>query len=203
VSPDPLPATPALPPYRVLNQVLIFLVSPALPSGYQGNVLCGGLSFLQEDQPTLAEVISDAPLHRLAAFIRRTTNSVTEKTLDATLNTYAPVRDKSNLNVRLDSIPPMSLAFTDWRDADTWAADFGFGRPVAFRQLADKVVENMVMIYPRRSIDGDPSNGLEVVLPFERHAVDVLIEDPALREFFTFRGFEAGGPSPDEVASKE
>lgn len=156
--------------------------------------MCGGLSFQQEDQPTLADVISETSLPRLAAFIRKITNSVNEETLDATLNMVAAIRDKSNLHVRLDSLPPMSLAVTDWRHVDACAADFGFGRPVAFRQLADKVIENMLIIYPRRPVEADPDHGLEVVLPFERHAVDILIKDPDLNKFFAFRGIEVGMP---------
>ena len=73
-------------------------------------------------------------------------------------------------------------------------ADFGFGRPVAIRQLADKAVENLMIIYPRRTVKSDSDHGLEIVVPFEKHAVDMLIKDPDLNQFFTFRGFEAGAP---------
>ena len=162
---------------------------------YQGNVQCAGLSFLQEKQLTLAEVISEAPLSRVAAFVREITNSMTRDTVKATIAKVAPVRDKSNLHFRLDSMPPMSLVVTDWRGADMCAADFGFGRPVAVRQLAGKAVENLMIIYPPRTVEGDPNHGLEVVLPFEKHAVTMLIKDPDMNQFFTFRGFEAGVPS--------
>lgn len=106
----------------------------------------------------------------------------------------APIRDKSTLYVRLDSFPPMSFAITDWRDAKMCDADWGFGRPVAFRQLSDIVRENQTIVYPASSVSGDPDEGLEVVVPFERHAVDMLIEDPDMKKFFEFRGFEAGAP---------
>ena len=160
---------------------------------------CAGLSFLQEKQLTLAEVISEAPLSRVAAFVRQITNNMTQDTLEATIAKVAPVRDKSNLHFRLDSLPPMSLVVTDWRDADICAADFGFGRPVAVRQLVDKAVENLLVIYPQRTVNGDPEHGLEVVLPFEKHAVEMLIQDPDMNQFFTFRGFEVGGPSTHTI----
>ena len=88
--------------------------------------------------------------------------------------------DKAALNVRLDSFGPMAVAVTDWRGAGMCEADWGWGgdggadgRPAAARQLADTVVENMVMIYPRRDADVDAGAGLEVVLPFETEFVDV------------------------------
>lgn len=88
----------------------------------------------------------------------------------------------------------MSFATTDWRAANMCDVDFGFGRSMAFRQLADTVVENQMMIYPPRRVNGDPDHGLKVVVPFEKHAVEILIEDPDMKKFFEFRGFEAGAP---------
>ncbi|KAL4951146.1 hypothetical protein BDW69DRAFT_186675 [Aspergillus filifer] len=46
------------------------------------------------------------------------------KALDATLNIVAKVRDKSALNFRIDSQPPMSIVMTDHRDVNITAADF-------------------------------------------------------------------------------
>ncbi|KAK5659473.1 hypothetical protein OQA88_674 [Cercophora sp. LCS_1] len=167
-------------------------VDPPVPARYQGNLQCGGLSFLQKRQLTLAEVISGADLSDIAAYIRRITNDVTQETLEATIATAAKARDASNLHFRQNSIPPMSLIVTDWRKVDMGDADFGFGKPVAVRQFCDEVSENLITIYPRRKAQGDDDSGLEVVVPFERHAVDKLLEDPQMNIFFTCRGFEAG-----------
>jgi len=147
---------------------------------------------LQKKQLTLAEVISDAPLSSLATYVRQITNDVTESTLDSTIAAFAPISDKSNIYFQGNSLDPMSLVVTDWRDMDMCAADFGFGRPVAFRQLSDRVIENLLEIYPRRQVEGDADHGLEIVVPFEKHAVDMLIEDPDMKRFCTFWGFEAG-----------
>lgn len=106
----------------------------------------------------------------------------------------APLRNKWTVHPRLDAIPPMSFVVTDWRKANMCDADFGFGRPVAFRQLSDIVIENMMTIYPPLELEGHPDQGVEVMVPFERHAVDVLIGDPDMARFFEFRGFEAGAP---------
>ncbi|KGO37902.1 Transferase [Penicillium expansum] len=167
-------------------------LNPPLSMRYQGNVLSGGLSFLHPRPLTLGQVISpETPLAVLATFIREITQSVTPQSLEATLAAMAPIRDKSALNVRLDSVPPMSLAVTDWRDANMCAVDFGFGRPAAARQIADTVVENMMMIYPRRSAGTEEEGGLEVVLPFETDHVGLLLADEEMGRVASFRGVEA------------
>jgi hypothetical protein len=73
-------------------------------------------------------------------------------------------------------------------------ADFGFGRPAAFRQLSDVVLENMVIIYPPLKSIGEEEQGLEVVIPFEKHALHLLMEDADVKEFFEFRGIESCQP---------
>ncbi|KAI0393197.1 transferase family-domain-containing protein [Xylariaceae sp. FL0594] len=171
-------------------------LDPPVPDDYQGNLFCAGLSFYQPDAPTIAEVISTAPLSRLAGFIRRVTQSVTAHTLEATLVAASALADKYTLHGRADSAPPMSLVVTDWRSAHFCTHDFGFGsgsgRPVVERLVSDTVVENAVVLYPPRV--GAPSPGLEVLVPFETHAVQALIDDVEMKEFFEFRGIEATGP---------
>ena len=75
------------------------------------------------------------------------------------------------------------------------ADEFGFSRPAAVRQLADKVTAILVIFYPRRMPKRDPDNFLEIVLPFDKHSVDLLIKDPVMSQFFKFRDFEAGASS--------
>ncbi|KUI65222.1 Trichothecene 3-O-acetyltransferase [Cytospora mali] len=169
-------------------------LTPQLPAMYQGNALSAGVSTDQPCPLTLADVISEVPLYQVAEFIRQITTSATQEKLTKTLEALAPFRDKWKLHPRLDAIPPMSLVVTDWRKADICNADFGFGQPVAFRQLSDIVIENMMVIYPPLKIDNDPDKGVEIMVPFERHAVDTLIEDEDMRNFFEFRGFEACPP---------
>lgn len=169
-------------------------MTPKLPAMYQGNALSAGVSTDQPNPLTLAEVISEAPLHRVAEFVRQITTSATQARLNKTLEALAPFRDKWKLHPRLDAMPPMSLVVTDWRKANMCDADFGFGRPVAFRQLSDIVIENMIVIYPPLEIDKDTDRGVEIMVPFESHAVDMLIDDQDMRGFFEFRGFEACPP---------
>ncbi|KAL3437843.1 transferase [Aspergillus tetrazonus] len=179
-------------PAIFLESKLCSPVTPPIAPRYQGNLLCGGISSLHTSPLTLHEVITPTtPLSTLAAFIRDLTNSVTEDTLKTALTHTARIRDKSNLDMRLDSFPPMSVAVTDWRGADMCAVDFGFsstgtgGRPTAARHVADTVLENMVMIYPTRMGEVD------VVVPFEAEYLDLLLRDEELATMAVFRGVEA------------
>ncbi|KAI0967877.1 transferase [Xylaria arbuscula] len=166
-------------------------VNPSVSRRYQGNLQCAGLSTEQRQQFTVADVISCAPLDQLASYIRKITNSTTEEAVQQTINMVSSARDKSTLHFRQDTMPPTSMVMTDWRDVDMTDADFGFGRPAALRQLADKVVKNLVIIYPRRIVEGDPDHGLEVAVPFEEQAIDLLVKDADMCKFFTFRGIDA------------
>lgn len=167
-------------------------VTPKIPQGYQGNVQCGGLSIVQSKPLTLGQVISEAPLAVLATLIRTITNSVDSESLQETLARIAPIKDKTKLQKTLDCLPPTSLVTTDWRGVTICDLDFGFGRPVAVRMLADEVLDNLLVLYPRRA---DPDHGMELVVPFERHAVDDLINDPDMNKYFDFWGTESHGLS--------
>jgi hypothetical protein len=163
---------------------------PPIPARYQGNVLVAGLSMPQEKPLNLAEVISEAPLSQIALFIRAITNSVGQHTVDETLAKIAPIRDKSCLDMPLDSLPPLSFTTTDWRSAKLCDNDFGIGEAMAYRCLYDAVVENMVILYPpHKSVEGR-DQGIEVMLPFETHALDMLTKDPDMCKYFEFRGVE-------------
>ncbi|KAI1323856.1 transferase family-domain-containing protein [Xylariaceae sp. FL0255] len=173
-------------------------LNPPVPEGYQGNLFCPGISFYQPDQLTTADVISDAPLSRLAGFVRKVTQSVTSHMLDGMLQSAAAMPNKFTLHGRADSVPPISLVVTDWRTAPFCTHDFGIGRPIVERLLCDTVIENGVVLYPPRVTDEegnpDPSPGLEVLIPFETQAVDSLINDEEMKAFFEFRSIEATGP---------
>lgn len=138
----------------------------------------------------MADVISDSSLPQIAAYIRAITDSVSEKTLDDTVARFAVVRDKSSLDVPLDSLPPMSFTTTDWRNFRLCDNDFGIGQPMAYRNLTDKVVENMIVMYPPHKGNAGKDQGVEVVLPFEKQFVDLLINDPIMKEYFEFRGID-------------
>jgi hypothetical protein len=96
----------------------------------------------------------------------------------------------------------MSFVLTDWRGADVCGLDFGFGRSVALRSPADEIVGNLMILYPRRTVEDDLDHGWEIVLPFEEQYVDMLINDPDLNQFFTFCGYEAKAPVKSNGVSR-
>ncbi|PGH11405.1 hypothetical protein AJ79_04906 [Helicocarpus griseus UAMH5409] len=157
----------------------------------QGNVCHGALAGAEPGKPSNAEVISEAPLSRVAAYIRTLTDRTTEESLMKLLETVAPIRDKSSLFIRTNSFPPMSVLMTDWRDTRICEADFGFGRPKAYRHLFDTVSEGVNIVYPPRNT-GDPDEGCELVISCEKELVKQVLADGEMLMYFEFRGFEAG-----------
>lgn len=153
-------------------------------------MLAAGLSQHQREPLTLSEIISEAPLSHIAAFIRAITDSVQERALHETVERVGPIRDKSDLDMPLDSLPPMSFTTTDWRNSRLCDNDFGVGQPVAFRNLSSTVVENMIVLYPPHKGEAGQAQGIEVLLPFETHALDMLINDPDILKYFEYRGVE-------------
>ncbi|KAG6356348.1 hypothetical protein INS49_015736 [Diaporthe citri] len=166
--------------------------NPRVPARIQHNVVAVALSTqAPAPQLTAAEIISDAPLSRLAWFIRQLTNSTTQGSLDRTLDAVAPVRDKSSLFLRCDSFEPMYSFTTDWRDTNVAGADFGFAKPYAFRFPMNYVTPGLQIVYPPRSDDPGSDEGPELCIGFEKELTQELLEDPEWSKYFEFRGIDA------------
>lgn len=172
------------------------LTNPTMPARMQGNLFFAPLSSMSTvPQPTCAEVISEAPLAKLASYVRQMTNSVTGEMLDGLVQMLAPIRNKADLSVRVNSFPPLSMVVTDWRDADVCTADFGFGKPTAFRHLFDTVTEGLVIVYPPHNTARD-DEGIELQVAFEKELVPQLVNDPEWSKYFEFRGVDAEEADP-------
>lgn len=166
--------------------------SPAVPARIQHNVVGVALSPQSPvPQPTAAEIISDAPLSRLARFIRQMTDGTTQENLDKALDAVAPVRDKSVLYLRCDSFAPMYNFTSDWRDANIAGADFGFAKPYAFRHPMDFVTPGLQIVYPPRGDEPESDEGPELCFGFEKELTQALIEDPEWSRYLEFRGVDA------------
>ncbi|KAJ5980365.1 Transferase [Penicillium waksmanii] len=166
--------------------------SPNVSARLQHNVMMGAISEMAPiPAPTAAEVISDWPLSRLAAYIRSLTKSTTQEFLDQTLEMIAPVRDKTALNIRGDSKPPLSVILTDHREASMSTADFGFATPALYRHLLDYVSEGIYVIYPPRDPSSGSDSGPEFSIAYERHLKDALLADPEWNQYFEYYGVDA------------
>lgn len=166
--------------------------SPKVPPRLQHCVISAALSTTAPVKaPTAAEVISEWPLPKLALYIREMTNSTTQEALDEMLTAIAPIRDKSALNLRIDSCPPMSILQTDHRNANITSADFGFAKPVVYRHLFDRMTQGVIVIYPPRDPAPESDEGPEFSITYEISLKQALIEDVEWRRYFEYRGVDA------------
>ncbi|KAI0386950.1 hypothetical protein F5Y04DRAFT_74076 [Hypomontagnella monticulosa] len=167
---------------------------PPVPPRMQGNIVFVASAERCSVPPlTGEEVISEAPLSKLAWHIRQLTDGVTQENLDIALSAFAPVRDKSTLFLRTDGFPPLSNVTTCWRDSRVCEADFGFAKPFAFRVPFNTVTAGLTIVYPPRT-NGAPSGadeGNEFAIGFEKEIAQDLINDPEWNKYFEFRGVDA------------
>jgi hypothetical protein len=174
--------------------------NPKVPPRVRGNVMFAALSTTAPvEQPTVAEVISEWPLSWVARYIRQLTNSITQEGLDKTLDMVATVRDKTSLNLRIDSLPPMSVLFTDHRDACMASTDFGFAKAITYRHLTDRITEGVIIVYPPRSSDPESDEGPEFSFFYEKRLAQTLIEDPEFNKYFEYRGVDAEDASATAI----
>ncbi|KAL2138699.1 hypothetical protein VTI28DRAFT_6372 [Corynascus sepedonium] len=165
---------------------------PPVHPRIQHNVMFAALSSTAPVPPLTFDEVLNAPLSRLASYVRRLTNSVTQENLDVTLGqVVARVRDKTSLNIRSDSHPPMSILQTDHRDANIVSANFGFARPLTYRHLLDRVSEGLIIIYPTRNADPASDEGPEFSIVYEKHLAQDLINDAEFAKYFEYRGVDA------------
>ncbi|KAK4232880.1 hypothetical protein C8A03DRAFT_48384 [Achaetomium macrosporum] len=165
--------------------------SPRVHPRIQHNVMYTALSNTSPVPQLTVDDILHAPLSKLASYIRQLTNSVTQENLDKTLDMVAMVRDKTSLNIRIDSHPPMSILQTDHRDANIVSAGFGFAKPLTYRHLLDRVTEGVIIIYPSRNNDPDSDEGPEFSIAYEKHRAEDLINDAEFNKSFEYRGVDA------------
>ncbi|KAL0940390.1 acyl transferase [Colletotrichum truncatum] len=173
------------------------LTDPKMPARMQGNLFFATMSALSTvPQLTTAEIVSEAPLSKLASYTRQMTNGVTSEMLAGALQMLAPIDNKHDLSVRVNSFPPMTMVITDWRDADVCTADFGFAKPTAFRHLFDTVSEGLVIVYPPHKGQAGDDEGIELQIAFEKELVPQLVDHPEWKKYFEFRGVDAEEANP-------
>lgn len=92
--------------------------NPRVPPRIQHNVIGVSVSAQMAaaglPELTAAEIISDAPLSKLAWYIRQMTNGTTQEGLDKALEAVAPVRNKSALHLRCKSPIPAPSRAVRW-----------------------------------------------------------------------------------------
>jgi hypothetical protein len=164
---------------------------PPIPAGMQGNLQFDITSEMSSvPQLTLAEIISDAPLSKLALYTRQMTDSVTKDMLAQKLQSVAHIRNKQELSIHVDSFVPLSLLLADWRYSAYCTYDFGFGKPDCYRHLWGAVALCLAVVYPPHNGPAGEDEGLEVQFAVETELVPALKRDPEWSRYFEWRGVD-------------
>ncbi|KAL4889849.1 hypothetical protein BDV59DRAFT_209994 [Aspergillus ambiguus] len=168
--------------------------NPPVHPRTQHNILSAGVSDqVSFPQLTHAEVISEKPLWELAAYIRKLTSSQTQETVDAALTAVSYIKDKTSLNIRINSKPPMSILTTDHRKANVTDASFGFARPLSQRHLQQGtgITVGVHVVYPPK-FDSNPESdeGNMFAFFYEKELAEDLINDKEFAKFFEYRGVD-------------
>ena len=150
------------------------------------------------------------PLYRLAGWVRAMTEGAgTPAVLEMLHNSFHGLRDKTRAAADMHNLPALSVAVSDHRaaaaligggrDGAAEGAEFGFGKPVAYRQLWGRVDVGLVIIYPARA--GGEDEGLEFTLGYEKVLAKGLLEDEEFGKWFEYRGvdWEDGGSDDKDV----
>ncbi|KAF2105485.1 hypothetical protein BDV96DRAFT_592413 [Lophiotrema nucula] len=165
---------------------------PPLPRQLQGNLQFDISSWTSPvPQLTLAEIISEAPLSKLAIYTRQITDSVTVDMLFDRLKKFSRIKNKHDLSIHVDSYPPMSLLVSDWRPSDLCTLDFGFAEPTAWRHLFGGPPLSQAVIYPPHKGPAGDDEGFEIQFTLETELVPQVLSDLDWSRYFEFRGVDA------------
>lgn len=126
-------------------------------------------------QPTASEAMAEWLLARPAAYVRQMTNWMTQEVLDTALDAVATLRDKSSLNFRIDSFPPMSVLQTDHSGTNIPNANFGFAKPTAYRHLIDQMAQSVIIICPSRGPSPRSDEDPEISITYEKSLKENLL----------------------------
>lgn len=180
------------------------LTDPPIPARMQGN-LQFDISSEMSTVPalTVAEIVSTAPLSRLATYVHDMTQSVTLDMLHEKLNRFANIRNKHDLSIAVDAFPPMSLLVSDWRIADMCTFDYGFGKPECHRHLFGGVPLCQAVVYPARVGPAGEDEGLEVMFAVENELVEKMRGDEEWGRYFEWRGVDAWDEELEEPVGRK
>ncbi|KAI0127603.1 transferase family-domain-containing protein [Xylariales sp. AK1849] len=157
-------------------------LDPPLPPHLQANAT---LSLRTPRVPVL-EVVSSDSLSYLASLIRKAHTSSVEAVATQTANAVAAFNNKAAVSWKLGSVPRFTVVMSDRRATGAYEADFGFGRPVAVRNVNAPVEPCMMRLLPARpNLDAkfDEDAGYEVQIPVESPCFEEFVKDPELLQY--------------------
>lgn len=154
-------------------------MSPPLPDRFLGNAI----AMPRADPIPIRSVIEDDNLPRLAAMVRKATNTITPQYLEELSQWVAGLEDRRWIQLNSNSFLGMDFLANTWQLMSAYTKhDFGFGLPRALR-WPNPAFEGYVFIFPSRAhlIGGD--EGLEVCICLEETTADRLMADEVLLKY--------------------
>lgn len=153
--------------------------SPPLGAQLQANAMLGVLT----PPIPVRDAVADEKLPFLASLVRQTHTGATEEAALARANVVAALQDKTLAAWKGGGhVPRFAMAMSDWRRGGLYEADFGFGRPVAWRAVYQPGHPSTVTELPRDGTDG-ATPGLEVQIPVEVPCLDCFVRDAELLRY--------------------
>lgn len=147
-------------------------LAPALGAELQANATLGVLT------PALAvgDAVGPGGLGLLAMRIRRAHAGVGEQTARDAADRVARLRDKTSAAWRGTHAPRFGVAMSDVRGGGLYELDFGFGTPVAVRNVYEPGHPCVMHSLPA-------GRGVEVQIPVESACLDDFVRDEELSQY--------------------
>lgn len=151
---------------------------PPLDPGLPANAT---LSMRTQRVP-VTDVIAPDNLPFLASLIRKSHTEPVDEVATQTANAIASLNNKTAVSWDLNKIPRFSVIMSDRRKIGVESADFGFGLPVAVRNVNQPIEPCMMRLLPRLSDTNGRINdfGFEVQIPVEVPCLDAFAHDSEL-----------------------
>lgn len=166
-SPEPGEATFVGQAVNIRNRL-----TPHLCAELQANATLGVLT------PPLAigDAVAPGSLGFLASLVRQAHANVDEQTILYTANRVARMRDKTLAAWRGTHAPRFGVAVSDFRGGMLYELDFGFGKPVALRNVYQPG-------HPCVIHSASAGRGVEVQIPVEGSCLDIFVQDAELLQY--------------------
>lgn len=154
-------------------------MDPPLPDRFLGNAI----AMPRTDSIPIRSVLEHDSLPRLAAMVRKATNTITPQYLDELNQWVAGLEDRRWIQLNTKCFLGMDMLANTWQLMSAYTKhDFGFGLPRALR-WPNPAFEGYLFIFPSRAhlVGGD--EGLEACICLEEKTADRLMADEVMLKY--------------------
>ncbi|KUJ09022.1 uncharacterized protein LY89DRAFT_788437 [Mollisia scopiformis] len=146
---------------------------PPLDSQLQANATLGVVT----PGVSIHDVVADGKLGFLASLVRQAHIGATEEVALERSNMVAMLQDKTMAAWSGERVPRFGVAMSDMRSSKFYEADFGFGPPVAVRNVHQP---GYPCVIQKLAPQSDQETMLEVQIPVDVSCFECFIQDPEL-----------------------